>query len=87
MRRSRSGRPRTSSRFTGRSVAARGLPKAVADDNPAMSEFESGEESIDESGRNPTQQRLDEEEPGGPSDVSWDDERFGELPEDEPEPS
>jgi hypothetical protein len=55
-----------------------------------MSEFESGEETIDESGRNPTQRRLDEEEPKGPADVSWHDERFGELPDDdgggEPEP-
>jgi hypothetical protein len=55
-----------------------------------MSEFESGEETIDESGRNPTQRRLDEEEPEAPVDVSWDDERFGELPDEdeggEPEP-
>jgi hypothetical protein len=48
-----------------------------------MSEFESGEEAIDESGRNATQQRLDEEDPAGPTDVSWDDERFGELPNEE----
>ncbi|MDQ3874212.1 MAG: hypothetical protein M3322_01480 [Actinomycetota bacterium] len=48
-----------------------------------MSEgFESGEESIDESGRNPTQRRMDEEGEVGAADVAWEDERFGELPDD-----
>ncbi|HEV7642075.1 MAG TPA: hypothetical protein VGO39_14510 [Gaiellaceae bacterium] len=39
-------------------------------------EIENGEESIDESGRNLTQQRLDEEgaEPA-PIDVEWEDEQ------------
>jgi hypothetical protein len=39
-------------------------------------EPENGEEAIDESGRNPTQQRLDEEgaEPK-PVDVEWEDEQ------------
>ena len=48
-----------------------------------MSEgFESGEESIDESGRNPTQRRMHEEDEEGAVDVAWEDERFGELPDD-----
>jgi hypothetical protein len=55
---------------------------ACVDHNLHMSEFESGEESIDDTGRNPTQQRLDDEEAEDPVDVSWDEERFGELPED-----
>jgi hypothetical protein len=47
-----------------------------------MSErLESGEESIDESGRNPTQRGIDEAGEKGPADVSWDDEHFGELPD------
>jgi hypothetical protein len=47
-----------------------------------MSEVsESGEESIDESGRNPTQRRIDEEGEEGATDVAWEDERFGELPD------
>jgi hypothetical protein len=39
-------------------------------------EPENGEEAIDEAGRNPTQQRLDEEgaEPK-PVDVEWEDEQ------------
>ncbi len=44
--------------------------------------FESGEESIDESGRNPTQRRMDDEGEEGAADVGWQDERFGELPDD-----
>ena len=38
----------------------------------------SGEEQIDESGRNPTQQRMEEEgtEPR-PADASWDDSSWG----------
>jgi hypothetical protein len=37
-------------------------------------EWESGEQDIDESGRNPTQQRMDEEgagESGAPADAGW----------------
>ena len=42
-------------------------------------EQESGEETIDESGRNPTQRRIDEEGAARePVDVSW-------MPDDEPE--
>jgi hypothetical protein len=32
---------------------------------------ESGEELVDESGRNPTQRRIDEEGQTGPVDASW----------------
>jgi hypothetical protein len=32
---------------------------------------ESGEEAVDEYGRNPTQQRMDEEGETAPVDVSW----------------
>jgi hypothetical protein len=32
---------------------------------------ESGEEHVDESGRNPTQRRMDEEGETGPVDASW----------------
>ena len=51
-----------------------------------MSEPESGEEAIDEEGRNPTQQRIDEESGGGedrPVDASWREEQWGET-SDEP---
>jgi hypothetical protein len=35
-------------------------------------EFESGEESIDEEGRNETQQRIDEDGPSdAPADADW----------------
>jgi hypothetical protein len=44
--------------------------------------FQSGEDSIDETGRNPTQRRIDEEGEEGAADVAWEDERFGELPDD-----
>ena len=51
-----------------------------------MSEWESGEEAIDEEGRNPTQQRIDEERGGGsdaPADASWREDEWGET-NDEP---
>jgi len=39
-------------------------------------ETENGEEAIDESGRNPTQQRMDEEGTEAvPVDVEWEDEQ------------
>jgi hypothetical protein len=39
-------------------------------------EHENGEEAIDESGRNPTQQRLDEEgAEQKPVDLEWEDEQ------------
>jgi hypothetical protein len=42
---------------------------------------ESGEQRIDETGRNPTQRRIDEQGQEGPVDASWEPERYGELPE------
>ena len=41
---------------------------------------------IDESGRNPTQRQIDEDEAQrGPADVSWDPDSFGELPDEDDE--
>jgi hypothetical protein len=48
------------------------------------SDWESGEEDIDEEGRNPTQQRIDEEgAEEAPADVSWKEDEWGET---EPSP-
>ena len=47
-----------------------------------MSEHESGEEAIDAEGRNPTQQRIDDEADGGeerPVDASWREGEWGET--------
>ena len=46
-----------------------------------MSESEIGEEATDEEGRNPTQQRIDEESGGEdrPVDTSWREEEWGET--------
>ena len=49
---------------------------------------ESGEERIDESGRNPTQRRIDGEGASdAPGDVSWDERTYGETDPDDEEPS
>jgi hypothetical protein len=43
-------------------------------------EWESGEESIDEEGRNETQQRIDEEGASDkPGDASWREDEWGET--------
>lgn len=43
-------------------------------------ETESGEERIDDAGRNETQQRIDAEGPSGePADGSWDEQEWGET--------
>jgi hypothetical protein len=44
------------------------------------SEFPSGEEDIDESGRNPTQERLDSDtDTAKAADASWREEEWGET--------
>jgi hypothetical protein len=68
-----------------RRVPAAGFDKAACGENGGVTDerFESGEADTDESGRNPTQRRIDERGEHGRTDEPW--EETPDDDQDEPE--